>query len=467
MKLRLKLALLCAMLCALALAACCALTLRFANRNSLQSAVENAVAEHHMLLSSLDNALANTSAPKQSESARNSLAKYVFRRFASHAFTGSQYILELDGTCLYNESGVDVKTLLETTQTETLEGEENTQSYAIVPLHGRRHVAVGSSLHRQGHEYGVCLLKDIEQVYADMALLAARIAMAGGMFLLCSALTLSYAVYRMLRPLAVLEAGAEAIAGGDYKRRLPVKGRDEIAALSGSFNAMAEAVEGRITQLRCLAESRRLLFGALSHELKTPMTAIIGYSEALLRTRLTEAQRAEAAVYIHAECTRLERLSEKLTALLTLETGAALPHIPTAVSDLFSSLEMTLQPLARREHIELTISWDDTAFPMDVDLMESLVLNLFDNARKAGARHIRLLCRAGTLVLEDDGCGIPAEALAHIAEPFYMVDKSRSRKAGGAGLGLALVERIAALHGGAMHIRSRVGEGSAVEITFR
>ena len=98
--------------------------------------------------------------------------------------------------------------------------------------------------------------------------------------------------------------------------------------------------------------------------------------------------------------------------------------------------------------------------------MESLIINLFDNARKSGAKHIRLICQSGVISLEDDGCGIPQDALKRITEPFYMADKSRSRKAGGAGLGLALVERIAALHGGELSIHSKVGTGTCVEITF-
>lgn len=467
MKLRLKLALLSAALCALAIAACCAVMILSANRNSLSNAVENAVAEHHMLVSSMDNALSSTYEPDHSDIARSSLSKYLFRRFSSNTFTTSQYVLELDGEYLYNASGVDIKLLLKREEVETLTVDDGSVSYAILPISGRRHIAVGSSLQQSGRQYGIYLLKDIEQVYEDNGMLAARIAGIGGAFILLSAGVISYAVYRTLRSLKGLEAGADAIAQGDYARRLPVKGSDEIAALSGSFNAMAEAVERRIAELNDLAESRRLLFGALTHELKTPMTAIIGYSEALMRTKLTEDQSAEAIEYINAECTRMERLSGKLMGLMSLEDAEGLRLVSAPVSELFAAVEMTLRPIADNEGIELTISCDDTILPMDQDLMASLVINLFDNARKAGAKHIHLMCLDRVISMEDDGCGIPGEALKRITEPFYMVDKSRSRKAGGAGLGLALVERITGLHGGELRIHSQTDVGTVAEITFR
>lgn len=109
---------------------------------------------------------------------------------------------------------------------------------------------------------------------------------------------LAYSVFRVLRPLKALQGSAAAIAHGDYQSRIPVNGKDEIAALSVSFNAMAEAVEKHVAEIKDVAEARKLLLAALTHELKTPMTAIIGYSEALMKTRLTQEQREEAAAYI-------------------------------------------------------------------------------------------------------------------------------------------------------------------------
>ena len=466
MKLRLKLILISAILCSLAIAACCGMLVVSSNKSNVSQTVENAVAEQHMLVNSLKNAISGTYQPNFSYTTQNSLAKYLFRRFSSNTFTSSQYALKMDGEYISNMSGIDIEILLDTHESIFVPEDNFSTRYCVLSLYGRRHIAIGSAFIRSGRDYNVFLLRDIEQIYRDNSLLAARVSAIGATFILLTAAALSFAVYRTLRPLKHLEAGALAVANGDYASRLVIEGNDEITTLSQSFNTMAEAVESHIEQLRHLAESRRLLLGALTHELKTPMTSIIGYSEALMRTKLTQVQQNEAVSYINAECTRLERLSQKLMKLISLEGEEKPQLVPMNVSELFASVERTIRPIGEDAGIDVTISCDGTSFPMDGDLMESLIINLFDNARKSGAKHIRLTCQSGVISLEDDGCGIPEGALKRITEPFYMADKSRSRKAGGAGLGLALVERIAALHGGELIIRSKVGTGTCVEITF-
>ena len=281
---------------------------------------------------------------------------------------------------------------------------------------------------------------------------------------LLTAAVLAYSVFRVLRPLKALQGSAAAIAHGDYQSRIPVKGKDEIAALSVSFNAMAEAVEKHVAEINDVAEARKLLLAALTHELKTPMTAIIGYSEALMKTRLTQEQREEAAAYINAECSRIERLSQKLMQLIALDGGSGITIAPTPVTELFESVEKTLLPIAKRDGVALDMACGSETLSMDADLMASVLINLFDNARKARAKHVHIVCSGGLISVTDDGCGIPADSVKRITEPFYMVDKSRSRKAGGVGLGLALVKRIVAMHGGKLSILSQIELGTCVEI---
>ena len=120
------------------------------------------------------------------------------------------------------------------------------------------------------------------------------------------------------------------MAGGVYDQRISVHGTDEIAALAVSFNKMADAVSTHINAVTATAEEQKLLLAALTHELKTPMTSIIGYSETLMRTKLTKVQREEAVSYLHAECARLERLTQKMMRLITLSGGdeIALARLP-------------------------------------------------------------------------------------------------------------------------------------------
>jgi signal transduction histidine kinase len=215
------------------------------------------------------------------------------------------------------------------------------------------------------------------------------------------------------------------------------------------------------------AEKRRLLLSALTHELKTPMTAIIGYSEALMRVHLTKTQQEESIAYINSECRRIERLSQKMMRLITLHGGEAANIKPRSVKDLYEAVDMTLQGIARKENIKLTFMQKGLpVFQMDVDMMASVLINLFDNARKADAKHITITAENSSISVKDDGTGIPQEEIEKVTQPFYMVDKSHSQSEGGSGLGLALCAMIIKAHRACLHIESQLGKGTVVTIFF-
>ena len=260
---------------------------------------------------------------------------------------------------------------------------------------------------------------------------------------------------------------AAALADGQYDNRIEVIGKNEIAELAVSFNKMADAIAGHIRTLENTAEQRKLLLSALTHELKTPMTAIIGYSEALMRVHLKKAQQEESIAYINSECKRIERLSQKMMQLITLHGGEPANIKPQPVKNLYEAVNMTLQGIAQKENIVLVFTEKGSpVFDMDIDMMASVLINLFDNARKAGAKHITIAADDDTISVKDDGSGIPQEEIEKITQPFYMVDKSHSQSEGGSGLGLALCELIVKAHGARLHIESRLGEGSVVTIRF-
>ena len=129
-------------------------------------------------------------------------------------------------------------------------------------------------------------------------------------------------------------------------------------------------------------------------KLKTPMTAIIGYSEALMRVRLKKEQQEESISYINSECKRIERLAQKMMQLITLQGGEPADIKPHSVKDLYDVVDMTLSGIAQKENIELALTETGSpTFEMDIDMMASVLINLFDNARKAGAKHITIAAR--------------------------------------------------------------------------
>ena len=271
---------------------------------------------------------------------------------------------------------------------------------------------------------------------------------------------------RMTRPLRTLTTASAEIADGDYARRTGLHTGDEIETLSSSFDKMADAVQEKITALQADVRQREDFMGAFAHELKTPMTSIIGYADMLRTIQANPAEQYEAAGAIYHEGRRLEALSGKLLALLGLGEETITLQ-PTALAALWPRLQ------AACPGVPLQLPACDAAVQADADLLLDLLCNLVGNAVKASepGQPVEVQAAEGgdtvTLTVADHGCGIPQSEISRVTEPFYMVDKSRARKQGGSGLGLALCKRIAEVHGSDLHIESTPGEGTRVSVILR
>lgn len=278
-----------------------------------------------------------------------------------------------------------------------------------------------------------------------------------------------FAILRhILQPLQELNETTKRLAEGNYDQRVVVRRKDEIGQLEESFNKMAEAVE---TSTRNLEESERrktLFMGNLTHELKTPMTAISGYAQTLLSAKISRENQEAALLYIYEECDRLERLSKKMMKLLELDQDESLAFADTPVSRLFEAAAKSCEVILKDKQMTLECIEHGEHFPMELDLMTDVLINLIDNGIKASDRGGKIILRAydNCIEVQDFGQGIPAEEQEKIMEPFYMVDKSRSRKSGGAGLGLALTAMIAKRHNISIQIDSKEGEGTRMILQF-
>jgi len=270
-----------------------------------------------------------------------------------------------------------------------------------------------------------------------------------------------------LRSLKELNATAD-IAKGNYDKRVNVRGKNEIATLGTTFNQMAEAVETRTKSLEESERQKTLFMGNLTHELKTPLAAISGYAQTLLTVRLDEADEAEALGYIDEECKRLERLSKKMLRLLELDTEQKLELHEIPVRQLFERTGRLCRKLLETKGVTLQYEEHGECFLVEEDLMTEVLVNLVDNANKASKQGdtIRLIANDHQILVQDTGCGIPEEEQKKILEPFYMIDKSRSRKNGGAGLGLALTALILKRHDVTLAIESEEGKGTTMILNF-
>lgn len=266
-------------------------------------------------------------------------------------------------------------------------------------------------------------------------------------------------------PIRKMSAAAGRIADGNYSERMKVFSNNEMGELSKKFNTMAETIEERIDELSNAAKQKEDFVSNFAHELKTPLTSVIGYADMIYQKPLSREDNRNAAAYILNEGLRLEALSLKLMDLIVLNRqDFVLEELPA--DELLQNIAETLRPLLSAGNINFRLEAVKAYIKVDYDLFKTLLLNLADNAIKAESTEIAL---TGEIIenryrigVSDNGCGIPADELNRITEAFYMVDKSRSRKQHGAGLGLALASKIAEIHGSRLEFVSAPGKGTTV-----
>ena len=264
------------------------------------------------------------------------------------------------------------------------------------------------------------------------------------------------------KPIRFLTKATKKMAAGDYAYRAKRVSHDELGQLTADFNKMASALEANMEQLENEVRAREDFIGAFSHELKTPLTSIIGYADLLRSRKLDDETQFLSANYIYTEGKRLETMSFRLLDIVVMKRGE-LELQDTDVSELFEYLHDMYGAV---KGVTLDISYDAGQVCVEINLLKSVLLNLIDNAYKAsgedGTIEVRgQQCEDGYwFSVKDYGVGIPEEECSRITEAFYMVDKSRSRSRNGAGLGLSLCTQVLSLHGSELVIESKLGEGS-------
>ena len=330
-----------------------------------------------------------------------------------------------------------------------------------------------SSESMEGRTYYVVTendISDVMEIHENMLWQIQVISMVCAMVI---ALILLVVVKMLLHPLKKINEGTRAIAQGSYQKRIPERGKDELSELACNMNCMAEAVETNVRALEHVAEDRKHFIDNLSHEMKTPLTSILGFSDLLqIKKDITEERRIEYAGIIKAEATRMRTLSGKLMELITVgETN--LDWQQEDMQKLFLEIGTSLKVITEKRKMELVCESEPGTLRADRELMKSLLYNLVDNAVKAsvegGCIQVtgRFVGEQFQIRVSDQGVGIPQEEIEKITQAFYMVDKVRGWANGGAGLGLALCQEIVSLHQGTMKFESRSGEGTQVLISMK
>ena len=350
---------------------------------------------------------------------------------------------------------------------------ENQRGWYLSEISDGRHILNGASALTladetlylvNGRNVSALFTQRSAQYWSFFWVMLALIAVTGALSLLVSHL--------ILRPLGRVSDAARRMAGGELGQRVPVTGEDELGRLSADFNVMAVRLEGQMEELADAARRQKDFTGSFAHEIKTPLTSIIGYADLLRSRPMSPEQVRDSAGYIFREGKRLEALSGKLMELIVLDRQD-FPKRPISMRVFLEQLGDVMRPVLEQAGIQLAVEVEEAPAFVEPDLLETMVLNLLDNARKAtpGGGRISLTGEAGEdgylIQVTDTGKGIPAEELGRITEPFYMVDKSRARAQGGAGLGLALCRWIVELHGGTLEFESVLGQGTTARVYLK
>lgn len=307
-------------------------------------------------------------------------------------------------------------------------------------------------------------LRDTQlQIYRALFLVVALLS-AGISYLLAYVLT---------KPLGHLSKTSRQIAQGELQLRSVVHTGDEMQSLSEDFNSMADSLVEKIHELEDAMQRQESFMGSFAHELKTPMTSIIGYADLLRSCEMSEEERREAAGYVFSEGQRLESLSLKLLDLLVLRRQDF--QLQNASPEkLMDDIAALLQKKKFHRPVTLRFRTEKGKCLLEPDLVKSLLLNLIDNAIKSMDEkggtvsiHTKMLSDGCRFIIRDTGRGIPQAEITRITEAFYRVDKSRSRRQGGVGLGLALCQEIVRLHHGTMEFQSTQDRGTTVTVTLK
>jgi signal transduction histidine kinase len=270
------------------------------------------------------------------------------------------------------------------------------------------------------------------------------------------------------RPLGRMARAARDFAQGDYDTRAPVTGPDEVQTLGRAFNHMAD-------QVQRAQQTERDFLANVSHELKTPLTSIQGFSQAILDG--AAADPGHAAQVIHDEAARMRRMVEDLLDLARIESGQV--KMQRQPVDLAAVLEAVVEKLSlRAQNGRIDLTTEVEPLPnliADGDRLAQVFTNLVDNALAHTPRGGQVRVWAGRdpagggvrVDVSDTGQGIPPEHLSRIFERFYQVDESRARpdgRLGGAGLGLTITKEIVEAHGGRVAVASQEGQGTTFSV---
>lgn len=353
---------------------------------------------------------------------------------------------------------------------DTDEGTMDSSKIKVFSSNGIHYLYIVGKFGGQYNDYTLFYVRDLSELYNNHSQLTRYLISVSALVETVLAIVLLLLLRKLTNPIRIMQRATRKIAGGVYEARISLPGKDEFHDLAENFNQMADSIQEKITELDKNAQDKQQLVDNLAHELRTPLTAIYGYAEYLQNTNASEQNRIKAAKYILTETDRMKNLAFKLLDLAIVR-NSKLDLQKIIPLELFHQVKTVLAEKLKEKSIKLNIDSSLNEITGDYVLLQSLLVNLVDNAVKASSNKASIQLSAyfeevPILEVKDSGCGMEDEETALVIEPFYRVDKARSRSSGGIGLGLSLCREIAHLHGAELRIKSCPANGTTVQVIF-
>lgn len=346
------------------------------------------------------------------------------------------------------------------------------KGYVLTRENNRSYIITSSSSSFLDNTLNIINKRDITETYMliDRQANYFRILLV---FVLIICSVIMYVISMLLtKPLEHLNSVSKSFGERNYTARAKVLSSDEVGMLAETYNEMAQSVSDHVDELKDMMERHEQFVADFTHEIKTPMTTIIGYADTIRSKELSRETQIMAASYIFKEGKRLETMSHKLFDFIHTKNDI-IDLSPVSSLLLAKTAAESVLPGYEKNNLSLEVNVEPCLIMGDLSLLCSAFINLLDNARKASASDSKVILSGQitsdgyVFTVQDFGIGISKEHLAKICDEFYMVDKSRSRSEGGAGLGLSLAAAIFEKHSACFHIESTPGEGTSMSVIFK
>ncbi len=443
------------------------------HNNLLEKEVEKCLSEEKLTATELRinsiylKRIDSDTSPGINISISNLISEYASSINLEDGNKGNIEILDSQNKTLYSDMKFPVSNKKEELENLSI-GETK---YIIRTLDNKQYLYVGNLVSLYNSQIKIHYAKDISSIYIEKMNQYALFLKLNIMICSIFAVFMFFISRLITKPINTLIASTQKISLGQYSERVVLKSKDEFNVLSNHFNLMAQTIEDKINELEMSNIEKETFINNLTHELKTPLTSIIGYANLIRTSKYNEELFFDAADYIYKEGKRLEQMAFKMMDLIYSKTQE-IKLTPEKIMRIIYEVEKSLFVKIKDKNIDLIIEGEECILDVDKDLIEMALCNLMDNAIKASENNSKIYLKVSNLnnktsiSILDSGSGMAKEHLDKIWQPFYVVDKARSRKSNGAGIGLSICKKIVEVHNADIKINSELGKGTEVTLTF-